>query len=171
MTSRALPRTSTLSEVPTAATPGSTKAIAIGWPRATDEVTLLLKVDDSPKAGLGGMDVGSQLMPVEGHAGFQTQGVATGEPTRGEVIAAGLHEKIPEVFGGLGRYIELVTVLTGVSSTGDERGGAVELSGQAAVVLDVADLVGIEGGVGLRQGRQHDLDGLGSLHCDEGRLS
>ena len=116
------------------------------------------------------MDVGAQLVSVERHPGFQAQSVTAGETARCEILAASVHEELPQMLGGFGRNVQLVAVLPGVTGASDEHGETIQFSGEATVVLDVADLVGVEGGISLLEGRQHDRHSFGALHGDEGGL-
>ena len=99
----------------------------------------------------------AQLMAVERHACFQTQGV-TGTQAGG--TSAQLHQAVPQPHGVLAGDIDLVADgLAGVAGLGDSYGVALQLQGVQRVFHGFGDA--------LASGQSHEqLLGLGTLYGD-----
>ena len=79
-------------------------------------------------------------MTVEGHAGLQAQGVATGQ-TRGHETngAARIHERLPERYRVADVDEQFETVFAGVPRATDQNRLALEARGYGSVVLEVGE--------------------------------
>src|SRR3954451_19323968 len=78
---------------------------------SSDEVVGLVELHDPAEPGLVRVRRRVELVAVERHAGLETEGVAGAEPDGSDaVIAAGRHERVPQLDGAAGVHEDLEAV-------------------------------------------------------------
>ena len=134
----------------------------------SDEVALLLEAHDPAEPCLGGEGLRGELMAVQWHPGLQAQGVAAGQTTRHDILAASVLQAGPQGFGLCIWHVELESVLPGVAGAGHHDRGTLPRAGEHPVVPEVTDLVRGEAGVCPAQRPEQDLGRCRPLQGDEG---
>ena len=85
------------------------------------------ELDDPPQAGFVGRDVGIDLVTVQRHRRFQSQGVPRSEAARlDSFVNAGVQDAAPDPFGFRRRDVCLESILARVACAGDRRLAASE---------------------------------------------